>query len=132
MTPEIDITTYLNNTVSSLTSGTSLFHGGMLQPDSIVSELAVFVMPTGGAMPRAMAGSDDAEHYATVQIYIRGTKNDYPTAIALARTVYDALQYASLPGYIECRLVQSGPIYLGLDKDGRHAITINCELIYHE
>lgn len=131
--PEIDVATYLANAVSSLTLNTSLHYGGILPPDDYVPALAAFVLSTGGPSPLAYAGSQTkAEHYPTVQIYVRGGKLDYTEARTLAQSIYDALAYAALPGYLECRPLQSGPIYLGTDDDGHHAISLNFELLYEE
>ena len=134
MTPEIDVAAYLSQVVDSLTENTNLWYGCVLPPDDNVPELAAFVLLSGGEEPLAFADNQGtgSENKATVQVFVRGEKYKYPAAMALAREIYSALKYASISGYVECAPQQSAPIFLGLDKDGRPAISINYRLIYDE
>lgn len=133
-TPEIDIATHLANTVSGLTLNDNVHYGNVLQPDDYVPHKAVFVISHGGAppLPYAGCGGIRGEHYHSVQVYVRGNKQDYPEAAALARSIADALNYAAIAGYCECRPTQSGIINLGLDKDGHPVLSLNYELISEE
>jgi hypothetical protein len=52
--------------------------------------------------------------------------------MTLARSIATALDYAGVPGYIECMPTQSGIIDLGLDKDGHPVLSLNYQLISEE
>jgi hypothetical protein len=131
--PEIDVASYLNAAVSSLTSSTNLFAGSVFDESDIVPAKSVFVLLTGSPEPIAYAGTTTkAEHRSHIQIIVRGGKTDYEETRDLGKSVHEALRFQKLPGYIECRPLQSGPAYIGLDKNRHHIVSLNYELIYEE
>lgn len=129
--PEYAVATYLNGTVAALDSGTSLFVGGMPEAAGTVETNAAAIMPTGGSAPLKFHGgaTSGAEQYPTVQILVRGGKRDYSEAVTLARQIKAVLDYQPIPGYTSCRPEQPGPIYIGLDKDSHHVVSLNYRLL---
>lgn len=91
-------------------------------PDKIIS-----LFSTGGPAGDVKHGYDRP----TVQIWLRGDKNPL-TAFNKAQEIYNALQGFSGERFIDngsyivdCRGVQSAPIHMGTDANGRHEYSIN-------
>lgn len=88
---------------------------------------AVFLFPTGGF------GSDPKLGYdlPTVQVRVRGRKDDPVGPYERARALYDVLHGlhdVELPGgtwLVLCQAVQSDPASLGQDGNGRYEYTQN-------
>lgn len=93
-------------------------------PDRVVA-----LFPAGGAAPDPALGYDTA----ALQIVVRGTQ-DPRTASERAEAIYGALhglRSTALPGgvwVVLCRAMQSGPVWVERDANGRHVMSLNFEL----
>ncbi len=101
-----------------------------LKPDECVG-----IFPSGGYQADGKLPLD----YPTFQIIVRGTQ-DPRTALIRAQNIYDALHgYAGFfvgelqdedgTRIVNCRGIQSGPVYIGQDENNRHRYSLNFELI---
>lgn len=90
-------------------------------------DLCISLFSTGGPIGDVKNGYDRP----TVQIWLRGDKNPL-TAFQKTQEVYNTLNGFSGACFIEngiyivdCRGVQSAPIHMGTDANGRHQYSIN-------
>lgn len=110
---------------------------GVFAPDGIGGDIfvatlpqapdeCVMLRPTGGFAADSKLGYDDP----TVQILVRGTQ-DPRTGGERAQAIYGALQGlhdVALPGgtwVVSCLGLQSGPVHIGSDGNGRHEYSLN-------
>lgn len=96
-------------------------------------DLAVGVYTSGGRRPAVRNAVD----YPNVQLIVRGTR-DPRGAHELARDIFDAFMPAR--GFdrtelvaggavvLSARAVQSEPVHIGVDENGRHRYSVNIEL----
>lgn len=97
-----------------------------LLPDE--PDVAVMVEPMGGAIASGVHGYDQP----VLHLLVRGTR-DPRTGMALAQAIYDAsqgLHHTTLPGgvyVVSCRGIQSGPVAIGPDENGRLRFSINLQ-----
>jgi len=135
MTVESDaaIVTLLDaiTTPVALDSGKNLFLGPLLPPSAHMGQLAVCVTATGGDMNIRTCGSSTDIVRATVQVAVRCDRSDYARGLALARACLRAIHGATPPtGWSDIQVPnQSEPIYTGIQGEGRHAWSINCQLL---
>ncbi len=122
--PDIAVATRIGTEVASLTLGTNLFHG----PIRPGSTLAVFCLLDGGPSPIACLGTEQRAERPNVQIHVRGEKGEYSDGLDVAESVRDAVHYAPLSGYIDVRVIESAPIYLGEEDDGQPRWSMNVDL----
>ena len=93
-------------------------------PDSCVA-----IFPTGGFGADGKLGYDSP----TIQIRVRGTQDPRP-AYQRAEAIYGALHGlhdVTLPGgpyVVGCWGIQSGPVHMGRDQNGRHEYSLNFRL----
>lgn len=145
-TPGEDYVTAIAAAVPALDVGSNIFIGPREaygdQLKSIPHE-AVFVNPTGGLPSRPIKGSGRTpplpandlvdERQPVLNIRIRSKPPSVSTAfregLALARAVYEAVDQKPLATYIEARVRNSHPSYLGRDDDGHHEWVILVELV---
>lgn len=92
-------------------------------------DLAVGIWPTAGPESSTKAGYDERG----IQVRTRGT-TDPRTGYDLGVEIYDelhGLKQVTLPGgtlVVRCAGVQSEPVSIGEDSNGRHEYTINFRL----
>ena len=121
---------HLGAQVASLTfdlAGTTgnVFLGSM-PPDP---DEAIEIHTTGGPE----ASTKDGYAMPTAQVVVRGTA-DPRTGEDLAEAIYGELhgmRYVTLPGgtfVVSCVGIQSGPVSLGEDDNGRHRYSLNFRL----
>lgn len=114
---------------TSLVAGTDLFDGPVRPVRDGVPASAVFVLATGGSRPEPYIGTSGVEVFDhAVQIRVRYLdSSNYSTGKALARTIRDTMQSAgTISGIFDVRVLDSSPIYLGLDDDGNaHEWSVN-------
>lgn len=99
-------------------------------PDEVVAVTAYGANPIAGS---ETLGYDEP----TLQLHVRGT-TDPRTGEARAQNIYGEMQGLShvtmAPGtadevrIISCICPQTGPVYLGADKSGRHEYVVNVAL----
>lgn len=125
----------------TLTQGTNLFLGPIrMQQGTTVPVLAVFVLATGGPPPEpyfasTTAGTDGAnqlKYEAGVQVTVRSDPDEYQQGRDLARGIADALNLATISGYIECKLMQAVPVYTGMNSTQNHTLRVNAQLWFIE
>lgn len=120
----------------ALSQGTSLFCGPM--PDGgphaspAVPDRCVSVMLTGGGSnePYNDGGAGAELCRSTVQVFIRGDRDAYSTTQALARSIRDALNFATVTDYIGADVRESEPTWLSFDETRRPLWTLNVELLW--
>jgi hypothetical protein len=128
--PDQDLVTLLNGAIGSLTENTNLFKGKMQPVSSYVPADSVFCLSSGGPAPQAYAdGSAVEQYHPAVQIMIRNT--NFLTGQTLARSVRNAVNHATISGYIDVRIGGSDPLYINEEETGFHLWSINVEL-WHE
>ena len=133
LAPEEDLVAIINSNVAWATSGTNLFYGPVRPGDTTNYPVrAVFVMPSGGVAPEAFLGQSYAMRRSSLQIRTRGVARDFNAALADARAIRDVVHYASDSDYLDFRVQQSEPIYLGPDEAGNHEFSINVEAQFRE
>ncbi len=130
-TPEIDIATYLD-AQTALTLGTDLFIGPRRAADTFISNTSAFVLETGGDPPDGYLGTDVKWiENVSLNVQVRATKNDYQTGKALANTIWEALNFATITAakdsiaYMDVFCDQARPIYLGTTNNDEHLWSVN-------
>ena len=131
MNPEVDLVDHLA-TALTLVAGTSIFDSPVRASGNGVAEKAIFVAPSGGPAPQALAGQSLAFRRSFLQVRVRGDQQDYAGGLAFARSARDATQYAAIAGYTDVRIQETEPIYIGQDDQDRHEWTINVEMSFKE
>ena len=128
-TVDADVVTALTGS-NGLVSGTNLFAGPVRAPGTGVPDKAVFVLATGGPppMPFILGGSGTDYCRSTVQVRVRSDQEDFPTGQTLARALRTLLHKNILSGYIDVRVRESEPNYLGQGELGHHEWSINLEM----
>ena len=127
---QFDLATFLAAAGLSLTVGTNVFATAEMPQSDVIPAKAVFCQAYGGREMDVYVGQ--APHgvvYPKVQVCVRGDPHDLGTAQALARSVWDALCYATITGYLRCKCLQSGPVYLGLNDLQQPRFAINVEMM---
>jgi len=113
----------------SLVLGTSVFNGPVREQPV----RGVWCLTTGGRPPDDIVGNlTQGYRYHRVQIRIREEQQNFGAGETLARGVRDAVHIIVPASYIDCRAVESSPLYLGPDDFGRHEWAINVELTIRE
>jgi hypothetical protein len=131
-TPDTDVADVLA-TLSTWTKGTNLFMGPERAPDVNIPHLACFVLATGGAGPMPYAdGTTTNLRYSMVQVTVRSAVRGFAAGQTLAREIRDKMHITPPTGYLECRTVQTEPVYVGETEEGSHLFTVNLELIHEQ
>ncbi len=78
----------------SLTAGTQIFSGGQIDPTGTTVALAIFVRATGGLVQQRSMGGASGRKFeeASVQVEVRGNRDDPASARTLARSAHLALE----------------------------------------
>ena len=130
--PDLDLVNAIDTALATLTLGTDLFRGVMRAVGPGSPNEAVAVLATGGPQPLAyLDGTAIERYFSALQIRIRSIERSFRTGQALARSVRDVAHHASIAGYIDTRVLESEPLYLGSDDEGNHEWSINVEM-WHE
>jgi len=125
-----EVATYLQDTVSAGTIGTSLFKGIM----PTTPDVCVAVYEYGGLAPDHGFGTAAISvEYPRIQIVVRGAAQDYDGPRDRAETIYQALAKVanttlSSTQYLSIDPIQS-PFLLRRDANGRVEIVFNCQVI---
>jgi len=129
--PEEDVVTKLDSAVAALTKNTNLSVGAMPAKGVNVPSKFVAVLASGGPAPQAFQSSAVELRFASVQCLCRGEPRDQPGALALARSVRNALHHVAIAGYVNIECEQSEPLHAGEDEQGHHLYSVNVSL-WHE
>lgn len=129
--PAIDIQTYLDSTIASLTAGTNLFTGSPSETGSGAD--AVFVVPLSGPPPEGRSmGETNELRVALVNIFIRN--QGWKTGRDLAKEIHDSFNGldAGPSGYEHIDTRQSFPGDIGRDDSGRWWFSTTVRLRWNE
>lgn len=128
--PATDLVAHLTGT-NGLTTGTNLFEGPMRAVGPSMPARAVFVLSSGGYPPMPFQDSSGQEYCrATVQVTIRGDAQSYASTLALAQALRIRIHHATLAGYVELRVREPEPMYIGQDEAASHMHVLNVEMEY--
>ncbi len=126
--PATDVATELAGAGIGLTLGTNLFMGPMRDASASVPKNAVFVKGLPGGLPQRTMGESDEIRSPLVSVNVRWTTfNAGDTKI---RQVQEALQAATISGYIDVVAQQSEPLVLPPDNEGLHMFMMVFSLKY--
>jgi hypothetical protein len=89
---------------------------------------ACFVILDGGILPQSFIGESRVVRFASVQTMVRADRHDYDGGLDDARELHDTIKYAALTDYIDVRVDESEPLYLGEDEDGQSEWSIRATL----
>jgi hypothetical protein len=64
------------------------------------------------------------------QVRVRGNREDFQAGQTLAFSVMDAINLATHASYIDIRVRESSPFYVGPDGADRHMWSLNVEIRY--
>lgn len=113
----------------SMVLGTDVFNGPVREEPA----RGVWCLTYGGRAPDDIVGNPaDSYQYPRVQIRVRDLQENFGSGETLARNVREAIHLLVPAGYIDCRAIESAPLYLGADDFGRHEWAINVELTIRE
>lgn len=108
------------------TLGTSIFMGPPRDPSPVMPHKCVFVISTGGPAPMPyIESSGDAWRETDVQIFIRGNAGEFAAGEAFAKAIFETMQFPRLTGFIDCRPMESHPVWLGFDPLDHPRWTVN-------
>lgn len=108
---------------------TNIFRGPVRAFNDYIPHQAIFALATGGPAPEpflATGSTDFVRSY--VQLRVRSNANDHVGGQTIARAIRDRLHKAAISGYVDSRVREAEPIYLGMDSFGHHEWSINTEL----
>jgi len=125
MNPALDVANYLENQGIG-TVGTNVFVGAIKPVSQFVPVNSIFVLSTGGYPPQRVFQTTTELRRPSVQVRIRW--NGYEAGLAKAEAVYNALESASIPGYLDVVADQSSPIFLGFDENNNYEWSLNFTL----
>ena len=127
MIPETDVRTHL--ITQSVIASSAIFIGGARRAGNGIPHKAVFVSQNGGYPPSEYMGGVSTTYYArTVQVRVRGDVNDYAAGLTLANAAHNALQRATISGYVRVTCNQSAPMYMGFDEVEHPEWSFDCTL----
>ena len=109
------------------TVDTDIFVGEEIPVSTGVPGAAVFVECYGGPAPTPYLGGASAADYWVkyVQVLVRTPASTKATGRTKARDINAHLQKLALTGYVQCIVLQSEPIRLGLGDDEHYRWTVN-------
>ena len=128
--PLLDMATFLAGAGLSLTKGTNLFWGIQRGVGGGVPVNAVFVIGGGGTEPQRVMGRGLEIRRPFVIIRVRWSSNG--GGDTKARAIQDALDGASISGYLDVKALNSEPQAIGQGSDGNHLWTMQYELVYNK
>lgn len=127
--PGKDLAIHIGATVGSLAYGSSVFWSEVVPPSDFVPVEAVFCLDDSGppTAPYLGAGGVGMRFYRVI-VRVRAKKDEYNNGLALAREVFEALQYASIGSYVNIESEGTGPGYIGPDAEGSPEWVINVRM----
>lgn len=120
------------------TKGSTVFMGPVVAQKPTIPQQSIFCLDTGGPPPVPdMGTAQDTFRSFSVQSMVRSSVKAFEAGQTLARAVWELLDRAASPaapgdGYLlgGVQLLQSSPIYLGLDGTDHHKWSINASVWY--
>jgi len=127
MDPAMDVANYLENQGIGTVS-TDIFIGHIRPASQYVPVNSIFVQNTGGYPPQRFLQTVTELRRPSVQVLVRWSS--YEAGQAKAEAIYDALESASISGYLDIVADQSAPIFLGLDENNNYGWSLNFTLTF--
>lgn len=128
---EEDLVDWIDTQVGDLaafTQATNLFEGPVRAAGATVPHEALFVLATGGDPPLPFLGTTVSYCVSALQVRYRSAPHEYAAGRAKVRAVRNAIHLGSITGYVEVRVRESEPLYLGPDEHGSHEWAINVDM----
>ncbi len=101
---------------------------GPVRPiEALMDALAVFVLQSGGDPPMPYMGtSGESWHETRVQVTVRGPLKMFQRGEALARALHRRAHLNTPPGYTFSLVLESDPVFIGIDENGfsRHVFNV--------
>ena len=127
--PSLDVANYLSSAGIGLTLGANLFEGPIRPVSNSVPAQSVFVSaPTGGFAPERTLGRTTELRRPVVQVRVRSPA--WEDGQSLAQAVFETLENADIPGYLDVVMAQSQPMFIGEDENGNYHWSMDVELLY--
>lgn len=124
MSLETDLRTFLLTNVSASSGRTYI--GLMRDPSDLFPHKAITILSTGGPAANGfMDGMGTDYRRMRFQVRVRSEVGDYAGGKALAEEVWQALQRASLSGYVRCTADNSEPLFWGRDAKDHYEWSVN-------
>ena len=128
--PPKDVAVFLAAAGIGLTLGTNIFHGPTKIPSAQVPKDAVFITGGSGASPdRSMS---QAFEIRMPIVHVLTRESRFEEGDATARDVNDALQGASITGYLDVVALESEPNPVVTDSEGLHYWRQSFQLTYQQ
>lgn len=106
-TPSIAMMDFLATQGLALTKGANLFAGPIREVSTLIPNQCIFVNNSAGAEPQRVMG--DSASFRTVIVDIRVRWDKFGTGETKARAILDAIQGASISGYLDVTPMTSDP-----------------------
>lgn len=132
--PDLDVATQMAADSASLTLGTNLFAGPVLEAGNGIPSKAVFVTSATGLLPTRLFRNVDIVN-AMLQIWVRGNPGDVASATEFAHEVWRVTRNMSITSpneYISVLSLGSGPNSLGQNNVEEWEYSWNIEAKYVE
>ena len=137
--PDVAVTATLVAADIGVTLGDNLVRGPIRQPrPPVLPHEAVFCLSTGGPPPRYFISGPGGPklRFGVVQVTIRSepasSVDSFESGQQLARSVWRALDNATVTGYVKFDARDSEPVYLGQDDTEHHLWVVNVETTRRE
>jgi hypothetical protein len=131
VSPDADLATAVASVLGAgWEVGTKTFTGPMRADRTGVPVEAVFCLALPGAPAAAYLGEARELVISTVQIMLRGAVDHLETLATRARQIRAGINLATITGYVDVRVRESEPNYLGKDEADRHLFSLNVEMMH--
>ena len=110
------------------------FYGEELPPDDQVGMAAIFVRAYAGPAPENHLGGANALHVLPVQVMVRGTRDTLEATRALAASILDTLNRATIAdsvnsnNYVSCTATLSAPVLVAKTDTELPRWSVNVQL----
>jgi hypothetical protein len=128
MDPPDDLATFIAAAGLSLTKGTNLFVSTLREVSADIPKNAVFLFGSAGASPERTMGEVTEVRHPHVLIRVRWSS--FSSGNTKIRAIQDALQAASISGYLDVVALQAEPLNLGQDAEGLHMWGLTYQMVY--
>ena len=128
--PSLDMVNFLAAQSLSLTKGTNLFIGAMQETSDYVPDDAVFVRGAPGSEPVRCMGDTVNFRKALVEILVRW--DNFREGDDKSRLILNAIQGASISGYLDVMSPNSEPGPVSEDEQGLHVWQVLAGMHYQE
>lgn len=140
--PDLDLATYIESQIASLTLGVNLFAGPIrsfaTSSDgySGIPVDSVFCLKRPGLADEVFhedVSPSAFRHLAfpSVQIFIRSSSS-FQSGQSLADEIFQAVNHKPTAGYVEWKATTSEPLYVGKDDQQHHEWSINISMVVDE